>query len=61
MAQSIAWMMYAMLRDETDPSLMEKLVQEVDEVLGNELPTYETHKKQKYAEAWYVHPHLCYV
>ncbi|KAG0287729.1 hypothetical protein BGZ96_008382 [Linnemannia gamsii] len=51
MAQSIAWMMYAMLRDETDPSLMEKLVQEVDEVLGNELPTYETHKKQKYAEA----------
>ncbi|KAG0314345.1 hypothetical protein BGZ97_009368 [Linnemannia gamsii] len=51
MAQSVAWMMYAMLRDGTDPSLMRKLVQEIDDVLGGELPTYETHKKQKYAEA----------
>ncbi|KAK5821452.1 cytochrome P450 [Linnemannia elongata] len=51
MAQSVAWMMFSMLRNETDPSVMEKLVREVDEVLGGSLPTYETHKKQKYAEA----------
>ncbi|KAG0277065.1 hypothetical protein BGZ95_006575 [Linnemannia exigua] len=51
MAQSVAWMMYAMLRNETDPEIMKTLVQEVDEVLGGKLPTYETHKKQKYAEA----------
>ncbi|KAF9911529.1 hypothetical protein EC991_003332 [Linnemannia zychae] len=51
MAQSVAWMMYAMLRDETDPEVMKTLIQEVDDVLGSELPTYETHKRQKYAEA----------
>ncbi|KAF9120501.1 hypothetical protein BGW39_011317 [Mortierella sp. 14UC] len=51
MAQSVAWMMYVILRDETDPEIMKTLVQEVDDVLGSELPTYETHKKQKYAEA----------
>jgi len=54
MAQSMAWMVFAMLRTEAGPSLMKNLVREVDEVLGNGLPTYETHKKQKYAEAWYV-------
>ena len=52
MAQSVAWMMFSMLRNETDSSVMQKLVREVDEVLGDSLPTYETHKRQKYAEAW---------
>ncbi|KAF9200279.1 hypothetical protein BGZ49_009500 [Haplosporangium sp. Z 27] len=30
---------------------MNKLVQEVDDVLGGSDPSYETHKKQRYAEA----------
>ncbi|KAF9080598.1 serine/threonine protein kinase, CMGC, dual-specificity [Mortierella sp. AD031] len=51
MAQSVAWMFFAMLRNEADPNLMKNLVKEVDEVLGDGLPTYETHKQQKYAEA----------
>ncbi|KAG0374151.1 hypothetical protein BGX24_010747 [Mortierella sp. AD032] len=51
MAQSVAWMMYALLRNETNPEIMKTLVQEVDDVLGGEVPTYETHKMQKYAEA----------
>ncbi|KAG0368600.1 hypothetical protein BGX24_002761 [Mortierella sp. AD032] len=53
-ADAVVWMMYSLLREETDPAFVETLVREVDEVFGNELPTYETHKKQKFAEAWYV-------
>ncbi|KAG0271901.1 hypothetical protein BGZ95_000226 [Linnemannia exigua] len=50
-SETIAWMMYSLLREETDPAILKTLVREVDEVLGNELPTLETHKKQKFAEA----------
>ncbi|KAF9926201.1 hypothetical protein FBU30_004160 [Linnemannia zychae] len=53
MALSLSWMMYALLRDGTDPTIMQNLVKEVDEVLEGGLPTYETHKRQKYAEACY--------
>ncbi|KAG0064536.1 hypothetical protein BGZ89_009037 [Linnemannia elongata] len=39
MAQSVAWMMYSILRNETDPSVIEKLVREIDQVLGDSVPT----------------------
>ena len=51
-------MIYLLLRKETDPAVLKNLVQEVDEVLGDNLPTYESHKKQKYAEAWYAQNHI---
>lgn len=53
-AQALSWMFYLINRDGTDKEIMKTLVKEVDEVLGDGLPTYETHKQQKYAEAWYV-------
>ncbi|KAG0277066.1 Protein kinase alk2 [Linnemannia exigua] len=50
-AQALSWMFYLLNRDGTDKDIMKTLIQEVDDVLGGELPTYETHKQQKYAEA----------
>jgi hypothetical protein len=53
-AQGISWMMYLLLRKETDPEILETFIREVDETYGDNLPTFETHKKQKFAEAWYT-------
>ncbi|KAF9349163.1 hypothetical protein BGX26_012512 [Mortierella sp. AD094] len=50
-ALSLTWIFYLLLRDGADKNIMNKLVQEVDEVLGGSAPSYETSKKQKYAEA----------
>ncbi|KAF9926203.1 hypothetical protein FBU30_004162 [Linnemannia zychae] len=50
-AQALSWMFYLLNRDGTDKEIMKNLIQEVDNVLGDGLPTYETHKQQKYAEA----------
>ncbi|KAG0339756.1 hypothetical protein BG000_001432 [Podila horticola] len=52
-AQALSWMFYLLHRTESDPEVRRRLVQEVDEVLQGSEPTYETHKQQKYAEAWY--------
>ncbi|KAF8981542.1 hypothetical protein BGZ46_002622 [Entomortierella lignicola] len=52
-AHSLTWMFYLLLRDGADKSMIENLVRESDEVLQGEDPTYESYKKQKYAEAWY--------
>lgn len=51
-------MLYFLLREEADPELLKTFVKEADEVLGDGPPPYETHKKQKFAEAWYVYGHL---
>ncbi|KAF9352671.1 hypothetical protein BGX26_009555 [Mortierella sp. AD094] len=51
-ALALTWMFYLLLRDGADTSNMNKLFQEVDDVLQGSHPTYETYKKQKYAEAW---------
>lgn len=51
-------MLYLLLREEADPELLKTFVKEADEILGDGIPTYETHKKQKFAEAWYVCDHL---
>ena len=48
-------MFYLLNREGNDPKVIKKLVQEVDDVLQGNTPTYETYKQQKFAEAWYVH------
>ncbi|KAF9970337.1 hypothetical protein BGZ73_006962 [Actinomortierella ambigua] len=50
-ACSLTWMLYLLYRDDTDRHVAETLVQEVDDVLKGLDPSYETYKKQKYAEA----------
>ncbi|KAG0038133.1 hypothetical protein BGZ82_001002 [Podila clonocystis] len=35
-----------------DPEVLKKLVQEVDNVFQDGLPSYETYKQQRFAEAW---------
>lgn len=52
-AQTLSWMFYLLNRDGTDPSIKQTLVQEVDDVLEGELPSYESYKRHKFAEAWY--------
>ncbi|KAF9999904.1 hypothetical protein BGZ79_006522 [Entomortierella chlamydospora] len=50
-ALALTWMFYLLLREGSDPEVVNKVVREVDEALGGGDPTYETHKEQKYAEA----------
>ncbi|KAF9365875.1 hypothetical protein BGX34_007824 [Mortierella sp. NVP85] len=50
-AQALSWMFYLMHRSSADKNIVRKLQQEIDDVLGNEVPTYESYKKMKYAEA----------
>ncbi|KAG0078803.1 Protein kinase alk2 [Linnemannia elongata] len=50
-AQALSWMFYLINRDGTDKEIMKTLIQEVDDVLEGKLPTYESHKQQKYADA----------
>ncbi|KAF9313349.1 Protein kinase alk2 [Podila horticola] len=50
-AQALSWMFYLINRTGSDPQVRENLVREVDDVLNGEIPSYESHKQQKYAEA----------
>ncbi|KAF8939038.1 cytochrome P450 [Dissophora ornata] len=50
-AQALSWMFYLMHRSSTDKNVVRKLHEEIENVLGDELPTYESYKKMKYAEA----------
>ncbi|KAF9128148.1 hypothetical protein BGW39_005310 [Mortierella sp. 14UC] len=50
-AQSLAWTFYLMHRREADPAIVSRIVEETDEILKGGLPTYETTKQQKFAEA----------
>lgn len=45
-------MMYLLHRESSDPAMLKTLLKEVDEVMDDDLPAYETHKKLKFAEAW---------
>ena len=45
-------MFYLIYRDGADKDIAKNLTEEVDDVLQGGDPTYETHKQQKYAEAW---------
>lgn len=53
-AQALSWMFYSLNREGADQTVIDTLVQEVDDVLQGGQPTYETYKQQKFAEAWYV-------
>ncbi|KAF8977507.1 hypothetical protein BGZ46_007330 [Entomortierella lignicola] len=50
-AQSLAWMFYLILTPTASPDIVKNLVKEIDEKLQGGSPTYESTKKQKYAEA----------
>ncbi|KAF9896915.1 hypothetical protein BX616_006509, partial [Lobosporangium transversale] len=50
-AQSLAWTFYLMHRTQAGPEIVQKLVKETNDILGGGEPTYESTKKQKYAEA----------
>ncbi|KAF9898270.1 hypothetical protein BX616_004262, partial [Lobosporangium transversale] len=50
-AQALAWMFYLLHRDGTDKTIAKGLAAEADDVLGGQDPTYETYKRQKFAEA----------
>ncbi|KAK3846521.1 MAG: cytochrome P450 [Linnemannia gamsii] len=50
-AQALSWMFYAMHRSAASPEILFQLTEETDSVLGGSLPTYESCKQQKYAEA----------
>jgi hypothetical protein len=47
-------MLYFLLCENADKDIITTLVKEVDDALQGTDPIYGTHKKQKYAEAWYV-------
>ncbi|CAO3570765.1 unnamed protein product [Mortierella alpina] len=50
-AQALSWTFYLMHRSSASPQILEQLVNETDNVLSGGLPTYESTKHQKYAEA----------
>ncbi|KAG0196626.1 hypothetical protein BGX28_009916 [Mortierella sp. GBA30] len=50
-AQAISWMFYLVLRDETNEEVIKTLIHEVDDVLRDEEPSYDTYKRQKFGEA----------
>ncbi|KAF9907269.1 Protein kinase alk2 [Linnemannia zychae] len=50
-AQALSWMFYLLHRSQSDPNILKNLVKEIDEVLRGEVPTYESCKAMKYAEA----------
>ncbi|KAG0266005.1 hypothetical protein BG011_003655 [Mortierella polycephala] len=53
-AQALSWMFYLMHRSISNPEIVPTLIKEVDGVLQGGEPTYESHKKMRYTEAWYV-------
>ncbi|KAF9965337.1 hypothetical protein BGZ70_005027 [Mortierella alpina] len=50
-AQALSWMFYLMHRTSADKNIVRKLQEEIKTVLGDEMPTYESSKHMKYAEA----------
>ncbi|KAG0020225.1 hypothetical protein BGZ82_011649 [Podila clonocystis] len=50
-AQAMSWMFYLMHRTSADKNIVVKLREEIETVLGNKMPTYESSKDMKYAEA----------
>ncbi|KAG0374905.1 hypothetical protein BGX24_009767 [Mortierella sp. AD032] len=50
-AQALSWMFYLIHRDSADKTVLERLRDETEQVLQGTLPTYESTKQQKFAEA----------
>ncbi|KAF9956548.1 serine/threonine protein kinase, CMGC, dual-specificity [Mortierella alpina] len=53
-AQALSWTFYLLHRSSTSPDILERLVKETDDVLAGGLPSYESVKNQKYAEACFI-------
>ncbi|KAI7819906.1 cytochrome P450 [Gamsiella multidivaricata] len=51
-AQALSWMFYLLNRDGSNPEDKTQLFEEVDNVLQGGIPSYETYKQLKFAEAW---------
>ncbi|KAF9084984.1 hypothetical protein BGX23_010063 [Mortierella sp. AD031] len=50
-AQALSWMFYSMHKSDASPEILFQLTKETDSILEGGLPTYESIKQQKYAEA----------
>ncbi|KAI1318426.1 hypothetical protein EDD11_006510 [Mortierella claussenii] len=50
-AQALSWTFYLMHRQQANKKILEQLTEETDRVLQDGLPTYESIKQQKFAEA----------
>ncbi|KAG0321315.1 hypothetical protein BGZ99_003964 [Dissophora globulifera] len=50
-AQALSWMFYLMHSSSADKNIAQKLRKEIEDVLGDDLPSYESSKKMVYAEA----------
>ncbi|KAF9200956.1 hypothetical protein BGZ49_008807 [Haplosporangium sp. Z 27] len=50
-AQALSWMFYLIHRGASKPEIVNELIRESDDLLQGGLPTYESTKQQKYAEA----------
>ncbi|KAF9544141.1 hypothetical protein EC957_012357 [Mortierella hygrophila] len=50
-AQALGWTFYLMHRRGADPAIVQRMQEETDSVLQGGLPTYETTKQQRFAEA----------
>ena len=47
-------MFYLLLNDRTDKSIVQNLYQEIDDLLQGREVDYDSTKKMKFSEAWYV-------
>ncbi|KAG0339659.1 Protein kinase alk2, partial [Podila humilis] len=50
-AQALSWMFYLMHRNGADKNIVVKLREEIETVLGDTMPSYESSKSMKYSEA----------
>ncbi|KAF9547205.1 Protein kinase alk2 [Mortierella hygrophila] len=50
-AQALSWTFYLLFRSQTNPQVVQKLVEEVDGVLKGQSPTFDSCKNMKFAEA----------
>ncbi|KAF9917364.1 Protein kinase alk2, partial [Lobosporangium transversale] len=50
-AQALSWMFYLMHRSEASPEILRQATEEINDVLKDNLPTYDSIKQQKYVEA----------
>jgi cytochrome P450 len=54
-ANALTWMFYLLHKDGADKNDVKKIYQEVDDLLQGSNPDYDTLKKMKFIEAWYVY------
>ncbi|KAF9431942.1 hypothetical protein BGZ76_011497, partial [Entomortierella beljakovae] len=50
-AQAMSWLFYLLNREGSNPQDTKDIISEIDEILGDDVPTYETYKRLKFSEA----------